>query len=295
MASKIVLIMVVILSVSLFINYIQYQNNQDLNKQILELKTKIEQFQKYEDDIQKEIKSLDAKRVEIEKLKSEIFQKQISSSVIGSKSITAVAVHPIMVTDGFFQDVTYQGTVLSITVDIKDGSGLVLVNTAIPTGVDFQTSAKTAVKVAQSYTGQDLSNKDIIFSVSSDNENDLPAVDGSSAGMAMTVLLVKEIQNKPISDTILLTGAIQEDGLIGPVGGIQEKAEAASKVGAKTFIVPKGQAITYVQECEEKQQGPFFYRTCRSEAKNLSIIMEEKFGMRVVEATNLQSVLNYFN
>jgi uncharacterized protein len=144
------------------------------------------------------------------------------------------------------------------------------------------------------YTGTDLSNMDVIFSISSKNENELQVVDGSSAGMAMAVLLVKEIQNKPISDKILLTGSIQNDGSIGPVGGILEKAEAASKVGADTFIVPKGQATVYVQECEEKQQGPFFYKTCNSEAKNLSLIMEEKYGLKVVEATDLQSVLSYF-
>lgn len=43
---------------------------------------------------------------------------------------------------------------MDITVDIWDGGkGLVLVNTEVPTGVDFQTSARTAVKIAQLITG----------------------------------------------------------------------------------------------------------------------------------------------
>lgn len=293
MISKVSLALGVILGVSIFTNYTFFQNNQEMNNQLLEVQNKVEQFQKQEKDIQKEIESLKIEREAIEKLKSEM-SKPTSTPVFGTKSITAVAVRPIMITDGFFQDVTYSGTVLSIAVDIKDGSGLILVNTAIPTGVDFQTSAKIAVNASQMYTGTDLSKKDVIFSISSKNENELQAVDGSSAGMAMAVLLVKEIQNKPISDKILLTGSIQNDGSIGPVGGILEKAEAASKVGADTFIVPKGQATVYVQECEEKQQGPFFYKTCKSEAKNLSLIMEEKYGLKVVEATDLQSVLSYF-
>ncbi|MGI0056506.1 MAG: S16 family serine protease [Nitrosarchaeum sp.] len=297
MLSKVAIVLATILVVSIFGNYILYQNNQYLSNHISELNSQIEQFQKQGTDIQKEIESIKVERDNIAKLKSELSQKQVPNPVVtvGSKSITAVAVRPIMISDGFFQEVKYSGIVLSITVDIKDGSGLVLVNTAIPTGVDFQTSAKTAVKASQMYTGTDLSNKDVIFSISSKNENELQAVDGSSAGMAMTVLLVKEIQDKPISDKILLTGTIQEDGSIGPVGGIPEKAEAASKTGATTFIVPKGQAITYVQECEEKQQGIFLYRTCRSEVKDLSPIIEEKYGMKVVEAADLKSVLRYFD
>lgn len=297
MISKITILLSVILGVSIFVNYISYQNNQELNNQISRLNDQLEQFQKKGTDIQKEMEYLKTERDIVEKLKSQLSQKQFPNPIItvGSKSITAVAVRPTMLSDGFFQEVKYSGTVLNITVDIKDGSGLVLVNTAIPTGVDFQTSAKTAFKVSQTYTGTDLSNKDVIFSISSKNENELQAVDGASAGAAMAVLLVKEIQNEPILDSILLTGTIQEDGSIGPVGGVPEKAEAAGNIGAKTFIVPKGQAIAYVQECEEKQQGQFLYRTCRSEAKNLSTIMEEKYGMRVVEATDVQTVLSYFD
>ena len=93
---------------------------------------------------------------------------------------------------------------------------------------------------------------------------------------------------------MLLTGTIQPDGTIGPIGGAAEKADAAGKYGAKTFIVPKGQAITMVQECQESQQGPFLYKTCKSEAKPLSPTTEEKYGMKVVEATDLKSVLDYF-
>jgi uncharacterized protein len=73
-----------------------------------------------------------------------------------SQSIRAVAVRAKSETDGYFWTVRYQGTVMEIAVGIRDGKGLVLVNTAIPTGVDFQSSARTAVKIAQSMTGAAL-------------------------------------------------------------------------------------------------------------------------------------------
>lgn len=295
--SKITIGLAAILGVSLFVNYQFYQNNKELGSQILDLNQQIDHFQKQTGEIQKQIESLASKSAEIEKLRTQVSQKQLSKplEISSSESITAVAVRSIVESDGFFQQIRYSGTTMKISVDIKDGSGLVLVNTAIPTGVDFQTSAKTAVQVAQNYTKTDLSNKDIIFSISSENENELQAVDGPSAGMAMTVLLVKEIQGKPVSEKILLTGTIQDNGIMGPVGGVPEKAEVAGKFGAELFIVPKGQAITYVQECEERKEGPFLYRNCKSEAKDLSPIIEQKYGMKVVEASDLSSVLKYYD
>lgn len=219
-----------------------------------------------------------------------------------SQSITAVAVKAVPVTDGFFQTVQYQGTVMDITVDIRDGRGLVLVNTEIPTGVDFQTSAKTAVKVAQSMTGADLSDKDVIFSIKSKGGNstsDLQAVDGPSAGAAMTVLLAIELDatgygNAGLKQDVVMTGTINPDGTIGPVGGVPEKAIAAGQYTAKIFLVPAGQAIYSEQTCEKKQEGPFIYQTCRSQEKPLSDYTEKNYGMKVVEVKNIKDALAYF-
>ncbi len=290
--SKVTIILGIALAVSLYGNYALYQDTHTLKQDIQDLDSQVKSFQRQADEIQQKLGAITAEKENLEKLQSQLEKIPIVS---GSKSITAVAVRPIMTSDGFFQNVIYQGTVMSITVDIRDGTGLVLVNTEIPTGVDFQTSAKTAVSVAQEYTNADLSDKDIIFSITAKNNEELQAVDGQSAGMAMTVLLVMEIQDRPINDKVLLTGTIQPDGTIGPIGGAAEKADAAGKYGAKTFIVPRGQAITMVQECEESQQGPFVYKSCKSEAKPLSPITEEKYGMKVVEATDLASVLSYFD
>ena len=131
-----------------------------------------------------------------------------SANYYSSQSITAVAVRAVPQTDGFFQSVIYEGTVMGITVDIRDGGkGLILVYTSIPTGVDFQTAAKTAVKAAQYITSADLSKKDIIFSITSrgNDSGELEAVDGSSAGAAMTTLLVSELQNKKLNTDVLMT------------------------------------------------------------------------------------------
>lgn len=221
--------------------------------------------------------------------------EQSSTSNENNASISAVAVTPVIESDGFFETTSYQGSILKITVEIRDGSGLVLVNTAIPTGVDFQSSAHTAVMVAQNVTGIDLSKKDVIFSVSSGNNQDLQAVDGGSAGGAMTVLLVSELLGKQINHQVLMTGTIQPDGTIGQIGEADVKADAAGQYGAKIFLVPQGQAISNVQNCSEKNEGPITYQTCTTEQKPLSPIMESKYGMQVIEINTIQDALKYFN
>lgn len=220
---------------------------------------------------------------------------QSTPAAQNTDSIFAVAVRPVIESDGFFETTTYQGSILKITVEIRDGSGLVLVNTAIPTGVDFQSSARTAVKVAQNVTGVDLSKKDVIFSISSDNNQDLQAVDGGSAGGAMTVLLISDLLGKTINQHVLMTGTIQPDGTIGQIGAAADKAEAAGKFGAKTFLVPEGQAVVSVQSCSEKTEGPITYQTCTMEQKPLSPIMQSKYGMQVMEIGTIQDALKYFN
>lgn len=220
---------------------------------------------------------------------------QGSQASENTDSIYAVAVRPVIQSDGFFETTAYQGSVLKITVEIRDGSGLVLVNTAIPTGVDFQSSARTAVGVAQNVTGVDLSKKDVIFSISSGNNQDLAAVDGGSAGGAMTVLLISDLLGKTINHQVLMTGTIQPDGSIGQIGAAAEKAEAAGQFGAKTFLVPQGQAVVSVQNCTEKNEGPVTYQTCTMEQKPLSPVMQSKYGMQVIEIGTIQDALKYFD
>lgn len=279
------LITIVIASVAF--NYIQYENTQYLQQTISEYKKQIDGI--------KETKTIPPTPVLNPANQSSGKTTTYNATDTSLKSISAVAVRPILASDGFFETTTYAGTVLKITVEIRDGTGLVLVNTAIPTGVDFQTSARTAVMIAQKYTNFDLSKKDVIFSISSGNQQELQAVDGGSAGGAMTVLLISDISGKPINSKVLMTGTIEDDGSIGKIGGVSEKADAAGKYGARIFLVPTGQAITQVQSCDEKRAGSFVYRTCTSQDQPLSDLTEKEFGMKVIEINSISDALSYFN
>ena len=92
-----------------------------------------------------------------------------------------------------------------------------------------------------------------------------------------------------------MTGTIQSDGTIGQIGAASEKADAAGQYGAKIFLVPQGQAVTSVQTCSEKTEGPFVYQTCTTQQEPLSPMMESKYGMKVIEIATIQDALKYFN
>ena len=284
-----VFLLVGIVIVSIAFNYIQYEKSQFLQQSILEYKKQADYYAKLTKTIPPTpvLNTVNQSSVKIVPVHN--------TNSTNLQSISAVAVRPILESDGFFETTTYTGIVMKITVEIRDGTGLVLVNTAIPTGVDFQTSARTAVMIAQKYTNFDLSKKDVIFSISSENQQELQAVDGGSAGGAMTVLLISDISGKPINNKVLMTGTIENDGSIGKIGGVSEKADAAGKYGAKTFLVPAGQAITQVQSCDERREGSFIYRSCTSQEKPLSELTEKEFGMKVIEINTINDALSYFN
>ncbi len=262
-------------------------NMSDTSNQNTQLAQKINDLQSRYDTLQSKYNML------LEQVKS--ISTQSTPVNQNNDSIFAVAVKPVIESDGFFETTTYQGSILKINVEIRDGSGLVLINTALPAGVDFQSSARTAVAVAQNVTGVDLSKKDVIFSINSENEQDLQAVDGPSAGGAMTVLLISDLLGKPINSHVLMTGTIQPDGTIGPIGAASDKADAAGQFGAKIFLVPQGQAVESVQNCTERNEGPITYQTCTLEQKPLSPITESKYGMQVIEVATIQDALKYFN
>ena len=304
-------LLIVVIAISIFANYSLYQGihslektsenlkqqNNELYQKTQELQQTLENYKQQNNDLAEKLSkgTVTEKNDQTTASREQASIPNQTKGVSSTESITAVAVRPVLVNDGFFETTTYEGTVMKITVDVRDGTGLALVNTEVPTGVDFQTSAKTAIKVAQKISGVDLSNKDVIFSISSKNNQELQAVDGPSAGAAMTALLTSDLLGKQIDDKVLITGTILPDGTVGKVGGVAEKADAAGKYGAKIFLVPNGQALAHVQSCDEKRSGVFIYRSCTLEEKPLSPIMEDKYGMKVIEVDNIEKASEYLN
>ena len=64
-------------------------------------------------------------------------------------------------------------------------------------------------------------------------------VDGPSAGVAMFLAVYSAFTETPVPNDIALTGEISIHGQVLPVGGVEDKLEAAKEAGAACAFIPK--------------------------------------------------------
>src|SRR5581483_7484731 len=135
----------------------------------------------------------------------------------------------------------FVGSTATITITTAtNGSGHIFLDTFPLTAVDMQGSARLAARVASQISGTDLADHDFFFVIRSNSEQ----IGGPSAGADMTVGTVAALNGWKVRPDVLMTGTIEPDGSVGPVGGIPEKAAAAAQTGVTTFLFPAGEEIT---------------------------------------------------
>ncbi|MDY6965075.1 MAG: S16 family serine protease [Halobacteriota archaeon] len=141
------------------------------------------------------------------------------------------------------------GEIIMLRVVIKNGDGGVFTNiTGISFERDIQESINTAISVAKNVTGEDLTGRDVMVTLvllrSQENKIRNTKISGKSAGAAICFATISAINNKSIPDDVFITGTMKEDGEIGTVSGVKEKAEVARDFGAKILLVPKGRRVS---------------------------------------------------
>lgn len=62
--------------------------------------------------------------------------------------------------------------------------------------------------------------------------------DGPSAGVTLTTAIISAFLNKPVKNTLSMTGEITLRGKVGIIGGIKEKTISAYRGGVKNIIIP---------------------------------------------------------
>jgi uncharacterized protein len=91
-----------------------------------------------------------------------------------------------------------------------------------------------------------------------------------------------------------MTGMINPDGSIGPIGGIPYKIDAAHSVGATRFLIPKGQ-MTYTEMVTEYQNiNGIIWENTYPVTRNVSEYAMTNYGMQVVEVEDINDVLLLF-
>lgn len=175
--------------------------------------------------------------------------------------------------------VTEEGAMVSIAVEVVPGRGRVLVQTTPLMGVVFQDAANQAVVAAQNHSCANLTASDIIFSIHGPEE--VLEVDGPSAGALMATLLLSVLEGFSLDENVTVTGTIDENGLIGPVGGILVKAEAAAASGKTLLILSTGNNRVFEYREEVRTLGGLSMVRQQAVAVDAKEYIEENYGISV--------------
>lgn len=184
-----------------------------------------------------------------------------------------------------------EGTMIDISLELREGRGRVLVETKPLMGVVFQDSARTAVSVAENVTGVNLGGTDAIYSIEAQVE--IPAVDGPSAGALMAVLAYSAMTSAHLREDVTITGTIAADGRIGKIGGVVEKAMAAREAGKVLILLPRENArmVTYLQST--RTVGRFTYQQSVPVEIDAKEYIEEHIGIGVEYVEEIGDALGY--
>ncbi len=77
-------------------------------------------------------------------------------------------------------------------------------------------------------------------------------IDGPSAGGLMTAGVLAALLGDEIKKDVTMTGTINPDGTIGPVGGVPQKIEGVKKANKKIMLIPAGQR--YEEDAKTKKE-----------------------------------------
>lgn len=126
------------------------------------------------------------------------------------------------------------GGIAYLNLRIVDGSGNVYIHSDPLTKIDTQASTTYAQRFACGYADVDCDRYDFLYSI----ESNAPIVGGPSAGSAAAAITYAVLTGQRIPQNVAVTGTISSGGVIGNVGGIPQKVEAAQRGGLRSVIIP---------------------------------------------------------
>lgn len=182
------------------------------------------------------------------------------------------------------------GVISYITVSVREGEGHIYIDTWPLTEIDMQGSVRLAANVACELTEKRVSDYDFFITFRSDAS----VIGGPSAGASITVALIAALEGLSLSEDVMMTGMINPDGSVGPVGGILEKVKVASEVGMKKFLIPEGQEIITVQKTLKQQIGSLTLITSEPLSVNVISYSRENLGLNVKEVYDIGEAVFQF-
>jgi uncharacterized protein len=183
------------------------------------------------------------------------------------------------------------GVVTKLIVESTEGTGNTLVNIDnVLFWGDTQNSIRIAKKVAQNITNINVDRVNLIYSI----EANASVVGGESAGAALTIATIAALENKIPNPRVVITGTINHDGTIGPVGEILEKAKAAKSVNASIFLVPLLQSREIIYETKKHCEKFGNSEYCTEEQIPKKINVSQEAEIQVIEVGTIREAMDYF-
>lgn len=136
----------------------------------------------------------------------------------------------------------YEGGIADLYLEIKPGSGRVFLETFPLTRTDTQMSTRFAKAIACDIIEKDCDDVDFFYTITADSA----IIAGPSAGASIAILTVAMLEKIQLNENYAITGTINSGGLVGPVGGLKAKVEAAKKAGLKKVFIPAGEIIARI-------------------------------------------------
>ncbi|MBI4143610.1 hypothetical protein HY487_01855 [Candidatus Woesearchaeota archaeon] len=136
----------------------------------------------------------------------------------------------------------YEGGIADLYLETRPGSGRVFLETFPLTRTDTQMSTRFAKAIACDAIEKECDDIDFFYTITADSA----IIAGPSAGASIAVLTVAMLEDFKLDEDYAITGTINSGGLIGPVGGLKAKVEAAKKAGLKKVFIPAGEIIARI-------------------------------------------------
>lgn len=182
-----------------------------------------------------------------------------------------------------------QGILLFARVIAANGTGHVFVDTSPYTQVDLQGSARLAAMVASDVLGIDQRAYDFYYIIDISS----PIIGGPSAGAALTMATIAAINNWTLDPGVVMTGMINPDESIGPVGGIPYKLEAAAARNYTLFLVPEGQGTVTLTKLVTRAKGTVIISKDVEETIDV-LKLGKDLNVTVKEVSTIQEVVKIF-
>ncbi len=177
----------------------------------------------------------------------------------------------------------YDGGIADLYLEIQPGSGRVFLETFPLTKVDTQISTRFAKEIACDFADVDCDKFDFFYTITAESS----IIGGPSAGAAISVLTFSLIKDIDFDDNVAITGTINSGGLIGPVGGLKAKIEAANKTGFRKVLIPMGESF------ESIENESFVKNETVNKSFDLDKI-KEKYGIEIKEILTLDEAIFEF-